>query len=145
MTRSLYAFIGLAVALSLGHHVDHVLRGATGWPLTDTANPFTYSLLVYPAIVAGLALSRRGRAGPRFWLLLSSAGAVFVLAVHVGPTADDSLAGIAAGYSSPVAAVAALACSASSSRRYWASRSTSSGCGGAGAVARSPNSRRTNL
>jgi len=109
MTRSLYAFIGLAVALSLGHHVDHVLRGATGWPLTDTANPFTYSLLVYPAIVAGLALSRRGRAGPRFWLLLSSAGAVFVLAVHVGPTADDSLAGIAAGYSSPVAAVAALA------------------------------------
>lgn len=109
MTRPLYAFIGLAVALSLGHHVDHVLRGATGWPLADTANPFTYSLLVYPAILAGLALSRRGRAGPRFWLLLSSAGAVFVLAVHLGPTADDSLAGIAAGFGSPVAAAAALA------------------------------------
>ncbi len=108
MTRSLYAFIGLAVAFSLGHHVDHVLRGATGWPLAGGVNPFTYSLLVYPVIGAGLVLSKRGRAGPRFWLLLSSAGCFFVLAVHIGPAAEDTLAGIAAAYSSPAAAGAAL-------------------------------------
>lgn len=108
MTRSLYALIALAVLLSLGHHVDHILRGATGWPVTGEVSPFTYSLAVYPLIATGLLMSWRRRVGPRFWFALTSCGALFVLAVHVGPAADDTLARIDAAYSSPVAAAAAL-------------------------------------
>lgn len=47
-----------ATVLSLGHHLDHVVRGNhTGRPLTDQVTPFTYSLGVYPLILLGLCLS----------------------------------------------------------------------------------------
>lgn len=55
----------------------------------------------------GLFLSSRGRAGPRFWAL-AGGGALFILAVHVGPAAGDSVTAIPDQYGSPLAAVAAL-------------------------------------
>lgn len=109
MTRTLYWLIGAATTLSLAHHVDHILRGATGWPLVGDANPFTYSLFVYPAIAVGLVLSLGGRVGPRFWSILSAGGALFVTAIHVGPAADDAVAGIPAQYASPLAGAVAVA------------------------------------
>jgi hypothetical protein len=86
----LYRLTWLAAAMSLGHHLDHVLRGnAVGWPLTDEVNAFTISLVVYPVIAAGLLLYRAGRVGPGFWALVSGGGAVFVGAVHFGPAAAE--------------------------------------------------------
>ena len=80
----------MAALLSLGHHLDHVLRGDhTGWPLTGQVTPFTFSLVVYPLILFGLHLSRTGRAGPGFWLWVSGPGALFLVAVHLGPTAIE--------------------------------------------------------
>jgi hypothetical protein len=44
--RILYRLTWLAAALSLGHHLDHLIRGnAVGWPLTDQVNAFTISLV----------------------------------------------------------------------------------------------------
>jgi len=94
--------------LSLSHHVDHLLRGVTGWPLDDEFNPFTVSLFVYPLIVVALVLSRRGRVGPRFWTVLAGGGALFVLVVHLGPFAGDSVTRIPRQYGSTLAGVAAL-------------------------------------
>ncbi len=108
MTPTLYWLIGAAVVLSLAHHVDHVLRGATGWPLADEVNPFTYSLGVYPAIAVGLILSLRGRVGPRFWSILSAGGVLFVTAIHVGPVAGDAMAEIPGQYGSPAAGAVAV-------------------------------------
>jgi CubicO group peptidase (beta-lactamase class C family) len=46
-------------ALTLVHLVDHVLRAdASGWPFTRDLTWFTASLLVYPALLAGLLLYR---------------------------------------------------------------------------------------
>jgi len=46
--RILYRLTWLAAALSLGHHLDHLIRGnAVGWPLTDQVNAFTISLVVW--------------------------------------------------------------------------------------------------
>lgn len=98
MTCTLYALIAAAAALSLLHHVDHVVRGATGWPLTGEVNPFTYSLAIYPVMAVGLVLSLRGRAGPRFWSFLSTGGALFITAVHIGPVAEDEIGAIPAQY-----------------------------------------------
>lgn len=111
MTRTGYRLVVAAVALSLAHHVDHVLRGgeATGWPLEGGVNAFTYSLAVYPVIATAALLSGRGRAGPRLWVALSSGGALFVLAVHLGPAAGDAVGEIADGYASPVAGLVATA------------------------------------
>ncbi len=109
VTPTRYGLILTITGLSLAHHVDHVIRGVTGWPLEGGFNPFSASLFVYPVIAAGLILTRRGRAGPRFWAVLAGGGALFILAVHVGPTAGDSVDTIPDQYASPLSAVAALA------------------------------------
>ena len=82
--RSLYRLTLLALVMSLGHHLDHLIRhNAVGWPLGEV-NAFTASLVVYPIIVTGLLLYRAGRVGPGSWALVSGGGAVFVSTVHFG-------------------------------------------------------------
>lgn len=82
--------IYLATALSVGHHLDHAIRGNhVGWPLSAEVTPFTFSLGVYPLILLGLVLSRAEKAGPGYWLSLFGVGAVFLTAVHLGPTAIE--------------------------------------------------------
>jgi hypothetical protein len=99
----LYRLTWLALVMSLGHHVDHVIRhNAVGWPLTDEVNAFTASLVVYPVIATGLLLFRAGRVGPGFWALVSGGGAVFVGFVHFGPAAVEPPELILHGYDSPV-------------------------------------------
>jgi hypothetical protein len=99
----LYRLTWLAAAMSVGHHVDHLIRGnAVGWPLTEEVNAFTASLVVYPIIAAGLLLYRAGRVGPGFWALVSGGGAVFVSAVHFGPAAVEPPELILDHYESPV-------------------------------------------
>jgi hypothetical protein len=98
-SRTLYRLTWLAAALSLGHHLDHVIRhNAVGWPLTDQVNAFTLSLVVYPVIATGLLLYRAGRVGLGFWALVSGGGAVFVSAVHFGPSAVEPPERILGGY-----------------------------------------------
>src|SRR5215211_1525966 len=101
-SRTLYRLTWLAAALSLGHHLDHVIRhNAVGWPLTDQVNAFTLSLVVYPVIATGLLLYRAGRVGPGFWALVSGGGAAFVSAVHFGPSALEPPEMMLDGYDSP--------------------------------------------
>jgi hypothetical protein len=88
--RILYGLIFLAMFMSLGHHVDHMIRGNhVGWPLTAELNAFTYSLGIYPLIFFGLYLYASGRVGKGFWALLSGTGALFVAWIHFGPTAVE--------------------------------------------------------
>jgi hypothetical protein len=101
--RILYQLTFLAAAMSLGHHLDHLIRhNAVGWPLTEEVNAFTISLVVYPIIAIGLVLYRAGRVGPGFWALVSGGGAVFVAAVHFGPAAVEPPALILDHYQPPV-------------------------------------------
>jgi hypothetical protein len=101
-SRILYRLTYLAAAMSLGHHVDHVIRdNAVGWPLTGEVNAFTMSLVIYPVIITGLLLYRAGRVGPGFWALISGGGAVFVSAVHFGSSAVESPEMMLDGYDSP--------------------------------------------
>jgi hypothetical protein len=99
-----------ATVLSLGHHGDHIARGDhTGWPLTEEVTAFTYSLGVYPIILVGLLLSRRGRAGARFWTVFFGAGVAFLAAVHLGPAALEPRGDIVGGYPSAVLGSVAFA------------------------------------
>jgi hypothetical protein len=59
-------------------------------------NAFSASLVIYPLILSGLILSVLGKVAPRFWALLSLGGGLFVAAIHLGPVATDTLAGIPA-------------------------------------------------
>jgi hypothetical protein len=93
--RRLYGLVYLAMFMSLGHHIDHVIRGNhVGWLLTEHVKPFTYSLGVYPLILIGLYLYTSGKVGPGYWALLSGSGALFVSAIHFGPAAVEPPADI---------------------------------------------------
>jgi hypothetical protein len=129
--RVLYRLTWLALAMSLGHHLDHLIRGnAVGWPVTEEVNAFTASLVVYPIIIIGLVLYRAGRVGPGFWALVSGGGAVFVSAVHFGPAAVEPPELILDHYQSPllgwlafgwlVAFVTVLAITCLYETRLWA-------------------------
>jgi len=97
--QTIYLLTLLAAAMSLGHHLDHVIRGnAVGWPLTPEVNAFTISLGIYPVLATGLLLTWRGWVGPGFWALLSGGGAAFVSAVHFGPLAVEPPELIHAGH-----------------------------------------------
>ncbi len=88
--RTLLGLISLATVFSLGHHIDHIIRGNhVGWPLEEDPTPFTYSFGVYPLIFLGLYLYGRNRVGPGYWALLSGAGAVFIAVIHFGPSAIE--------------------------------------------------------
>lgn len=109
-SERLFIIVCAAVALSVGHHVDHVLRGThVGWPVTGEVTPFTLSLGVYPAVAIGLYLSGRGRAGAGFWALLAGGGALFVGLTHLGPFAAEPPREILDGYAAPVAGLVAFA------------------------------------
>ena len=101
--RILYALVFLAMFMSLGHHIDHVIRGNhVGWPLTAELNAFTYSLAVYPLILLGLFLYRSNRVGPGYWALLSGTGALFVAWIHFSPAAVEPPADIINLYEPPI-------------------------------------------
>jgi hypothetical protein len=101
--RTLYRLTWLAAALSLGHHLDHIIRhNAVGWPLTDQVNAFTLSLGIYPVIATGLLLYHAGRVGPGSWALVSGGGAVFVSTVHFGPAAVEPPEMILDPYDPPI-------------------------------------------
>ena len=85
--RVLYRLTWLALALSLGHHLDHLIRGnAVGWPVADQVNAFTASLVVYPIIATGLVLYRAGRVGPKCTALTNTAPPPDTSAQKPGPT-----------------------------------------------------------
>ncbi len=100
---TLYRLTFLALFLSLGHHLDHAIRGNhIGWPLNSEVNAFTYSLAIYPAILIGLYLYRTGRVGPGFWVFLSGGGFVFLTAIHLSPFAIEPPGDIIGMYDSPI-------------------------------------------
>lgn len=64
----------LAIATGLGmlHHIDHILRvDHSGWPFSPDVTPFTYSLIVYPIILAIFILRQRP------WLRVVGAALIF--------------------------------------------------------------------
>jgi hypothetical protein len=108
--RTLLRLTYLALILSVGHHIDHVIRGnVVGWPVTSEVNAFTASLAIYPIILTGLYLYHRGRVGPGFWAFVSGGGALFLGAIHFGPMAVEPPSAITSQYASPVAGAFALA------------------------------------
>jgi len=102
--RIIYLLTGIAVAFSIGHHIDHLIRGnAVGWPVNGDVNAFTISLGIYPLLATAMLLYRARRIGPGFWALLSSGGAAFVGLLHFGPLAVEPPHLVHGGHDSPIA------------------------------------------
>jgi hypothetical protein len=105
VTNRLFRLVIITAALTLGHHVDHIIRGNhVGWPFSPTVTPFTFSLAVYPAVIVGLHLSLRGRVGPGYWAVLWGAMTLLAASVHLPLSENSETAGDIIGpYASPLA------------------------------------------
>ena len=96
--------VALPTLLGMAHHVDHIVRGNhVGWPLAPEITPFTYSLVIYPAIAVGLYLTATDRAGRRFWTGFFGVSTAFLAVIHLGPWAVEPPADVIAPYVDPVA------------------------------------------
>ena len=105
MTTLVNGLVAATTVLTLGHHVDHVIRGNhIGWPFADSPTPFTLSLAVYPAVLVGFYLTRSGKVGPLYWAVLWGAMTFLAATVHL-PLSEQSetMSHIVNPYSSPVA------------------------------------------
>ncbi|WP_235019658.1 MULTISPECIES: hypothetical protein [Natrialba] len=108
--RRLYALLGLATILGVGHHVDHVVRGNhVGWPLIPEVTGFTVSLLIYPLIAVGLYLTLTERVGAGYWAAVITPAVLYVTAAHFGPWALEPPADVIGPYENEVVGYAAFA------------------------------------
>jgi hypothetical protein len=86
----LYVLLALPTGLGVTHHLDHVVRGNhVGWPVTASVNSFTYSLLIYPVIGAGLYLTVTDRAGAGYWAVTGALGGFMMYFFHLSPWAVE--------------------------------------------------------
>ena len=94
---------------SLGHHADHVVRGNhVGWPIIPEVTPFTVSLAVYPLLAVGIWLELRDRGGPGYWMAVTWAGFLLVVATHFGPQAVEPPGDVVGPYGSQLVGVGAF-------------------------------------
>jgi hypothetical protein len=79
--------VAIAIAiLGLLHHADHVFRGNySGWPFTPQVTPFTFSLLIYPLLIYGIRVTRRGKPTAKYWLVVGTLLAALITFVHYIP------------------------------------------------------------
>jgi hypothetical protein len=88
--RKLITLVALATILSLGHTVDHVLRGDLHWPLTPESILFIVVTLGTNLIAGGgVYLYMIGKIGPRFWASVLGIGLVAGWLGHFSPLSDQ--------------------------------------------------------
>jgi hypothetical protein len=106
----LYVLVAVPTLLGIAHHVDHVVRGNhVGWPVVPAVNSFTYSLLVYPVIAAGLYLTLTDRVGVRYWVVTAAFGAAMMWFLHFSPWAVEPPRDVVLPYADPWAGILAFA------------------------------------
>ncbi|MDS0282504.1 hypothetical protein [Haloarcula onubensis] len=110
VSRVVYLVMAVSTLLGVAHHVDHVVRGNhVGWPITSQVTPFTYSLVVYPLIAVGLALTLSGRAGNRYWAGFFACSAAMLAYFHVSPWAVEPPGDVILPYADPAVGYLAFA------------------------------------
>jgi hypothetical protein len=109
--KKLVNLIIVGTILSLGHTVDHIVRGDLHWPLTWESVPFiVVSLAIYAAIALGLYLYAQGKVGARFWAIFAGSGLAFGWLAHFSPFTDQPARYIFNAHESVIAGWLALSC-----------------------------------
>jgi hypothetical protein len=109
--KILIALVVVAGVLSLGHFVDHFVRGDVPWPLTAESVPFLLVMaIVYTIAGGGLYLYWINRVGPGFWAITGVLAAAFAWFGHFSPFTDQPPQHILHAYTSPPAGWLAVGC-----------------------------------
>ncbi len=109
--KKLVTLIIVATILSLGHTVDHIVRGDLSLPLTLESLPFIIvTLAIYSLIAWGMYLYSKGKVGARFWTISAAGGVALGWLAHFSPFTDQSARDIFNAYESALAGWLALSC-----------------------------------
>ena len=80
--RVLYRLTWLALAMSLGHHLDHLIRhNAVGWPLTGEVNAFARVQREEDSLRAAQRWARQAHRNATWALWASGVGLLLLAAI----------------------------------------------------------------
>jgi fluoride ion exporter CrcB/FEX len=107
--KKLAALVAAIIVLSMGHDIDHAIRGDFHFQLSGKAIPVIAAVVAKYAIFGfGLYLYFRGKVGPLFWAILAGIGVVLGTLAHFSPFSDQTPRAIYRAYEMPAAGMVAV-------------------------------------
>ena len=103
--KKLISLVVLVIVLSLGHDIDHIIRGDIRLQLL----PAMIFLAKYAFLGLALFFYLRNKIGPLFWAVTAGIGVALGWLAHFSPFTDQTPQYIFRAYASPVAGSLAVA------------------------------------
>jgi hypothetical protein len=100
--KKLTVLVAALIVLSLGHDIDHLIRGDFRWQLSAASLP-AYAIVVakYAVLASGLYFYLKNKIGPLFWAIVAGIGVVLGWLAHFSPFTDQTPQFIYRAYATP--------------------------------------------
>ncbi len=106
--KKLTVLVGVIIALSLGHDIDHVVRGDFRWSLSGSAPILAVLVIKYAILGFGLYFYLKNKVGPLFWAIVAGISVVLAWLAHFSPFSEQTPQTIYRAYATPAAGTAAV-------------------------------------
>ncbi len=106
--KKLAILITVIVLLSLGHDVDHVIRGDFGLSLAGSAPVIAVLLSKYAILGFRLYFYLKNKVGPLFWAIIAGIGVVLAWLAHFSPFSAQTPQSIYRAYATPAGGAGAV-------------------------------------
>jgi amino acid transporter len=106
--NKLAVLVGIIVVLSLGHDIDHIVRGDFRWSLAGSAPVFAVLLTKYAILGFGLYFYLRNKIGPLFWAIVAGISVVLAWLAHFSPFSEQTPQSIYRAYATPAGGAVAV-------------------------------------
>lgn len=103
--KTLIALVVLLIVLSLGHDIDHMIRG----DLRGQLIPAVVIFVKYAFLGLGLFFYLQNKIGPLFWAIAAGLGTALGWLAHFSPFTDQTPQFIFHAYENPAAGTLAVA------------------------------------
>jgi hypothetical protein len=107
--KKLAALVAAILVFSVGHDIDHLVRGDFRWhPSGETVPIFAAIFAKYAIFGFGLYFYLKNKVGPLFWAILAGIGTVLAALAHCTPFSYQTPRYIYRAYEMPAAGVLAV-------------------------------------
>jgi amino acid transporter len=88
--KKLTVLVGVIIALSLGHDIDHFVRGDFRWSLAGPAPVLAVLLTKYATLGFGLYVYLKNKVGPLFWAIVAGISVALAWLAHFSPFSEQT-------------------------------------------------------
>jgi len=106
--KKLAILITVIVLLSVGHDIDHVIRGDFRGSLTGSSPVIAVLLSKYAILGFGLYFYLKNKVGPLFWAIVAGIGVVLAWLAHFSPFSAQTPQSIYRAYATPAGGAVAV-------------------------------------